>query len=462
MIPLSLHKILCIWLLFIVKPNDSFLNLDVCDIMDPLKDIATGVNNVVNEVHSITIKLGTKIEDLIDDVLESVDEVVNDVGSKQVDLLKKDFESLALSLGKGTSIIVGVAFNIFLKKLVNSNILPQSWVDKFADVVILVDQVKDFVLNYPFDGRRRRTMMETEYPAYKQISSQTLTRVMSPRSPPLDNHIATAWCPSELPTLISCGVISGNKNIDGTKVNEFKACDAQNGQGNTNGVVAVAHCTDNKYTCTYPQGELSGHWNDAISQVQCTDNQVMISCSSWEGWSNIDGAHVGDVGDQYKDTIINFDTKCTAYNNGASYGTRAEGICCEYTGYGYHLDCKTKWSSPATMNHASVTCDTGYTMMGCSGYTAFNVLGGWWVEGANCIALSVGAAPVQAVATCCRLAQDPTPKPTKSPTQKPTQNPTKSPTQKPTQNPTKSPTRKPSQNPTKSPTQKPTQNPTKS
>eukprot|EP01083_Nonionella_stella_P100319 282781_1 len=134
---------------------------------------------------------------------------------------------------------------------------------------------------------------------------------------------------------------------------------------------------------------------------------------------------------------------------------------------GYQLDCKTEWgpyvSKSQSNGKSSASCDSGYTIWGCSGYftrwSQRDTLAGYYREwNGACIAQSVSTDSLRAIATCCRLYKEPTSAPTSGPTSL-TIGPT-SLTTGPSTDPTTGPTGSPSTNPTAPPSTSPTISPT--
>eukprot|EP01083_Nonionella_stella_P164002 541505_1 len=259
-----------------------------------------------------------------------------------------------------------------------------------------------------------------------------------------DDDLSYASCTSSSPVLVSCGLVSDqDHHIDGSYSSNGQ-CVAQNGNWG-NGVLAIALCVSNDYTCTYHSGPQSGKADDAPSTVGCTGDKIMISCSPWTKWNAIDGAYVGA---RQVSTTINSETLCTAHNELGGGGVWAKGICCKYNGDdGYRLDCKTKWGPQVSNGQSYASCDYGYSVWGCSGYSKFYDSLAEYYRAGSCIAESVEGA-VQAVATCCRLYKEPTPLPTTSPSPGPTPAPTPSPTRSPTNPPSLDPTNMPTASPT--------------
>eukprot|EP01083_Nonionella_stella_P298930 1014455_1 len=98
---------------------------------------------------------------------------------------------------------------------------------------------------------------------------------------------------------------------------------------------------------------------------------------------------------------------------------------------GYQLDCKTEWGPYVYDGKSYASCEQGYAIWGCSGYSVFyrdSLAGYYRASNSACIAQSVSTDSLRAIATCCRLYKEPTPLPTKSPTPGPTPSPTPGPT----------------------------------
>merc|ERR1712154_198579 len=112
-----------------------------------------------------------------------------------------------------------------------------------------------------------------------------------------------------------------------------------------------------------------------MGSTTCSDDYLMVSCSAWSAFHAFDGAYVGS---QWTATVVTSNTTCVSKADGTpfdatAFGTRAHGVCCKYTGSdGYELQCDTKWGSAASDGGTStIGCDSGYAVMGCSGYSTF-------------------------------------------------------------------------------------------
>eukprot|EP01083_Nonionella_stella_P100318 282780_1 len=128
---------------------------------------------------------------------------------------------------------------------------------------------------------------------------------------------------------------------------------------------------------------------------------------------------------------------------------------------GYQLDCKTEWGPYVYDGKSYASCEQGYAIWGCSGYSVFRDSLAGYYRSANtyaCTAQSVSSESVRAIATCCRLYKEPTSAPTSGPTSL-TIGPT-SLTTGPSTDPTTGPTGSPSTNPTAPPSTSPTISPT--
>eukprot|EP01083_Nonionella_stella_P129403 392694_1 len=195
---------------------------------------------------------------------------------------------------------------------------------------------------------------DTRVNAYNKLAVKPI-RVYEAWSGQSDGDKSYASCPSSSPVLVSCGLV-GSHPIDGSYPSNGP-CVAQNGLSGS-GVIAIALCASNDYTCTYHSGSQS----DAKSTVGCTDNKTMISCSPFSESQAIVGAYVGT---QFESTTINSATLCTAHNELGGDGVWAEGICCDYNGNdSYRLDCKTEWGPPTSGSLSHAGCGSGYEVWG--------------------------------------------------------------------------------------------------
>ena len=231
-----------------------------------------------------------------------------------------------------------------------------------------------------------------------------------------DDEKSPVKCPTSNPTLTSCEILSqGNDpNIDGSFVSN-STCVAQNGGGNLF-VRSAALCQSSDYDCFH----VSGPADDVDTSVYCDNSDYrMVSCRAYSPWRSIAGMYIGQ---RETDGLITADTQCTAVNDGGIPvgGVYAYGTCCKYVADdAYSLDCMTKWDeNGASSGVSSVSCDEGYTIMGCSGISSYaDTLNAWYYDQSTnlCQARSVTEFSVKAVATCCRLKLNPTQKPTEAP-----------------------------------------------
>ena len=278
-----------------------------------------------------------------------------------------------------------------------------------------------------------------------------------------DDDQSVAYCPSSSPTVTSCGVLADTHYMDGGYP-VTGACVAQNSGSNPSGVRASATCTNASIECFKSTGNLSGPVDDAESTSYCSNDHIMISCAPFSPWTAMDGAFIGT---ENVETAITPSTPCTARTDGtadeAAEGVYAQGLCCRYTqDDGYALNCVTKWGPTVDQGDTSaVGCESGCTVMGCSGYSGFpDSLADWYYneDSAMCEATFFGLGG-RAVATCCTLYKEPTESPTADPTIDPTIDPTTFPSSGPTHDPTLEPINNPTSDPTKDPTSHPTRQP---
>ncbi|XP_077995499.1 proprotein convertase subtilisin/kexin type 9-like [Glandiceps talaboti] len=202
-------------------------------------------------------------------------------------------------------------------------------------------------------------------------------------------------------------------NAHGSRDGEFievgsdgiPTCVARNGAGGS-GVKAAARCCNwPEMKCTYKSGSKSGNGDDNRSTVSCSEkidgmDAYLTGCMALTAWKQLDGAKPNSATSGQLSTIDN--GECFAYNGHGGGGVWAYAACCASG----NLECKAKWSSRSgggVRARATVSCDAGWTMTGCSVYTPYKVTDGAFIEEAKCIAVNGGNNNyVYAIAICCK------------------------------------------------------------
>lgn len=262
---------------------------------------------------------------------------------------------------------------------------------------------KDRLASY--SGRRREVRnANAEFPkCTTRVSSISGTGDDDLASVSCEGDEVMTGCTSYLP-----GTAHGTRDGEYIKlVGGNATCFAQNGFGGT-GVEAYARCCVwPGMECRYASGPRSGSNDDDFSSYSCTgkinNNPLLLTdCMARSFWQNLDGAHPVTGGKQTTlEKIAN--EECRAYNGFGGEGTDAFAACCSAE----RLVCKAKWSTPSegsVGSTATVDCDDGWILTGCSVFTYWKETDGAYISaGDSCIAVNGGNAfKVWAVATCCR------------------------------------------------------------
>ena len=186
-----------------------------------------------------------------------------------------------------------------------------------------------------------------------------------------------------------------------------------------------------------------------------------MGCGVRSNWNAFDGSYPGliqpDSGTIMPGNDYSYLQHCVAVHGTTNIErTIGNKQCCKSPSY--EFNCVLRYSDESTGSNpsqASVSCNTGYVMTGCSGWGLYNTLNGHWINNNICWARSYSTYSVYAIAICCKLGTDsPTPAPSDQPTDPPTIEPTLEPTTSPSFSPSAAPV-----HPTKSPTF-PTNSPT--
>ena len=172
----------------------------------------------------------------------------------------------------------------------------------------------------------------------------------------------------------------------------------------------------------------------------------MLGCTVFSEWNSYDGSYPGLIQPNSDNITAGIDYPyqpyCTAVHGFSGGRTIGNKQCCKSPSYDFN--CVVRYSEESTGNgpsYAAVTCDTGYVMTGCSGWSLFPDLNGHWIDSNTCWARSYSTYSVYAIAICCKLETE---SPTKHPSPAPSEQPTDSPTIEPSLEPTISPSFSPS------------------
>jgi len=245
-------------------------------------------------------------------------------------------------------------------------------------------------------------------------------------------------------------------------------------------VVAIARCCEfvsNDTECQAQHDEWV-HDLNGVQSTTCSDLHAdgtldarfteLMGCQGWSNGSTLDGHWFNSidssdiVNDADSVTQRQFDGGCSV-QNGNGTGSRNNLNCCyspETT-----FDCNVRYGIQG--NVSIVSCDSDYTMVGCSAFSNDSDLNSYYINDFDeCYASiyegSTGAGVVANALCCKEITSSPTTEPTTEPTFDPTIEPTKVPTVEPTNVPTTEPTSIPTSIPsTHSPTtDQPTSKPT--
>ena len=241
-------------------------------------------------------------------------------------------------------------------------------------------------------------------------------RVSSP-SGPNEGDVASIGCLSGY-TLTSCGITSLYANNEGSYISS-NICNARNGNPTGGTVQAIARCCNlgnSINTCRDVTSAISGSSDDAHVSAQCNSNEFTFGCSITTPNSNIDGACPGSLqcasnpgrsnpGALY---TVGMGGYCTAVNGASITGVYARARCCSSnTNGGYTFECVERWGSQSAATDdttSQVTCFSGYFLSGCSAWTAWSNIDGWYISGDTCFAKNgAGGLGVWAIAICCKV-----------------------------------------------------------
>ena len=239
------------------------------------------------------------------------------------------------------------------------------------------------------------------------------TTVVGAYSGKNDDALSTISCPAGY-TLTSCGIKTYWTQIDGSYIRN-NICYARNGAGG-NGVQAVARCCrlgNSINSCRDVQSSKSGNGDDNYVIASCNSNEKALGCSSQTYWKEMDGGCPGGTycynkpGRTNPGSTYSLVNSCTAVNGALGGGVWAEARCCNPSS-GYRYECIETWGPKSFGSDdakSTIGCPAGYFLSGCSGYTAWKFIDGWYTENNKCVAHngagnSIG---IWAIATCCRV-----------------------------------------------------------
>jgi len=228
-----------------------------------------------------------------------------------------------------------------------------------------------------------------------------------------DDAISQVSCPISS-QMTSCGGRQNVARLDGTFIRD-NVCYARNGGGSNNGAQAIARCCslgplDVLRDVVSPESEVG---DDKWITARCNDNEVLIGCTVSSMWSQLDGACPGDEycynrpGLENPGEIYPLQNQCTAVNGGWEYdGTVNAEARCLTPMPGTAYDCIEKWGPMSEAKDdatSTVKCPEGYFLSGCSGYTAWAKMDGFYTENDECVAQNGHEGKgIWAIAICCR------------------------------------------------------------
>lgn len=170
-------------------------------------------------------------------------------------------------------------------------------------------------------------------------------------------------------------------------------CRAVNGYRSAAPVQAIARCCSKTgLQCTYMKAGPSGHSKEDQIEVLCPANNLALGCTSYTYYASMDGAYPTP-------------SSCVAQNDGIS-DVFTYGACCSAPS----LLCHVRKSSNGGVHQgdtASVSCQSGETLVGCSVYSEDGNTAGAYPSGNNtCVAVNgrerfPGEQSATAVAVCC-------------------------------------------------------------
>ncbi|XP_077990235.1 uncharacterized protein LOC144444621 [Glandiceps talaboti] len=210
---------------------------------------------------------------------------------------------------------------------------------------------------------------------------------------------------------------------DGDRIVQYTSkpkCVAQNGAGGR-GVYAVARCCKwSELECYYFDSVWkSGVEDDAVTEAMCENNLNSIptqplGCMAHTYWQWLDGArpwsHSSDIESNRQTGFQK--NGCVAQNGIYGHGVWAEAACCSAPG----LQCQQIYSDRSdgvSFAEATVSCESGWTMTGCSVFTYWGMTDGAYITDGTCKAINGGQGSmgnntrgVWAVAICCRTSTE--------------------------------------------------------
>ncbi|XP_067666748.1 uncharacterized protein [Haliotis asinina] len=215
-----------------------------------------------------------------------------------------------------------------------------------------------------------------------------------------DDKYAEVACPDGY-VLTGCSGRSKDQrsNRDGEEIviHNGAACRSVNGAATSAPVQAVARCCKmSGLKCDYRMSGPSAQVLDQRIETRCLNNTYATGCTAHTAYKYTDGS--------FPDPSLH---SCLAQNQHSEGRVYSYAACCSAP----HLTCQVKTSRPAgdaMGDESSVTCDDGWTLLGCTSYSEDAGLAGAYIRGNDqCVAVNgqerlYGDYPVKAYATCCR------------------------------------------------------------
>ncbi|XP_050401021.2 uncharacterized protein LOC126817893 [Patella vulgata] len=218
-----------------------------------------------------------------------------------------------------------------------------------------------------------------------------------------DDKNVWAECPDDKILTGCASVLKDNdwhKDGEEIRMEGGKArCYATNGYRTFGPVQAVARCCKVEgLQCIYKSAGMSDIGIDDEAAITCQNDEFPLGCGSNTWVSSTDGA-------------FPVNKSCIAQNDGTELGVFVTGSCCKAP----HMNCEVRWSPASGLLQGAltnVTCQSGWTLTGCSAFSKYGRTAGSFINTLNgevhCCAVNggdkyPGEEGVKAVATCCQI-----------------------------------------------------------
>ncbi|XP_025077719.1 uncharacterized protein LOC112554241 [Pomacea canaliculata] len=187
--------------------------------------------------------------------------------------------------------------------------------------------------------------------------------------------------------------------------NGVAVCKAYNGQNSPAGVTAAARCCKvSGMSCEFRSAGPSLTFGGAQAEAICSTNTLLIGCSSYSQFPDMNGAYANDTAN----SCVAEGGNPASTDPAERSGSVAYATCCSYP----DISCRRVSSLPTTLgagDYQGVTCPYNTTMVSCSYFAPDGRSGGARIIDSNggdeCRAymgdnLSSGSRGVTATATC--------------------------------------------------------------